>query len=328
MTRAAPRGYDRGPMAARDPRNPAPDGPAIRARSPRRLVAVVALTAGFMVVEALGGWLTGSLALLSDAGHMLADVAALSLALLAHRFARRPASPRNTYGFYRAEILAAFLNGVALVAATAWILVEAYARFRQPTPVAAGPMLVVAAAGLAVNLAAAAILSGGRANLNVRGALLHVIADAFGSVGALAAGVAILLTGRTEADAIASAVIACLIFAAALGLVRASAHILLEGAPPHLDAELVAQELLAHPGVLAVHDLHIWTLTSGFDALSGHLVVEPQLFGSQQMLLPAIERRLRERFGIEHTTLQVERAGAGKDEPVTPWPPLPERRGG
>ncbi len=188
-------------------------------------------------------------------------------------------------------------------------------------------MLVVAAGGLAVNLGAAAILARGRANLNVRGAFLHVVADAFGSISALAAGVVILLSGRTEADVIASALIACLILAAALGLVRASTHILLEGTPPHVDTELVARELLAHPGVRAVHDLHIWTLTSGFDALSGHLVVDPQLFGNQQMLLPAIERRLRERFGIEHTTLQVEQAGAGEGEPVTPWPPLRERRG-
>ncbi len=314
-------------MAAPDRHNSTPETRTSGARSPRRLVVVVGLTAGYMVVEALGGWLTGSLALLSDAGHMLGDVAALSLSLLAHRFARRPAGPRNTYGFYRAEILAAFLNGIALVAVAAWILVEAYERLWRPAPVAVGPMLVVAAGGLAVNLGAAALLAGGRANLNVRGAFLHVAADAAGSVGVLAAGVAILLTGRTEADVIASAVIACLILAASLGLVRASAHILLEGAPPHVETELVARELLAHPGVLAVHDLHIWTLTSGFDALSGHLVVEPQLFRNQQMLLPAIERRLRERFGIEHTTLQVEQAGAGDGEPVTPWPPLRERRG-
>lgn len=314
-------------MAVPDRHNHTQQGPATRRHLPRRLVAVVGLTAGYMVVETLGGWLTGSLALLSDAGHMLADVAALSLALLADQFARRPAGPRNTYGFYRAEILAAFLNGVALVAVAVWILIEASARLRHPTPVVVGPMLVVAGGGLAVNLGAAAILVGGRANLNVRGAFLHVAADAFGSISAMAAGVAIVLTGRTEADGIASVVIACLILAAALGLVRASAHILLEGAPPHIDTEMVARELLAHPGVRAVHDLHVWTLTSGFDALSGHLVVDPQLFGKQQMLLPAIERRLRERFGIEHTTLQVEQAGAGEGDPVAPWPPPPERRG-
>ncbi len=282
-----------------------------------------------MALEAVAGWLTGSLALLSDAGHMLADVGALSLALLAQFFAQRPPSRRNTYGFYRAEILAAFLNGLALVAVAVVILLEAYERWRRPVPIIVGPMLAVAAGGLVVNLLSAAILAGGRTNLNLRGAFLHVLADALGSVGALLAGIVILVTGRTQADAAASAVIAGLILAAAFGLVRASVHILLEGVPSHVDTELVARELLAIPGVVAVHDLHVWTLTSGFDALSGHLVVDPQLYANQQMLLPEVERRLRARFGIEHTTIQVERAaGQAGDEAVAPWPPRSERRRG
>ncbi len=174
-----------------------------------------------MALEAVEGWLTGSLALLSDAGHMLADVGALSLALLAQFFAQRPPSRRNTYGFYRAEILAAFLNGLALVAVAVVILLEAYERWRRPVPIIVGPMLAVAAGGLVVNLLSAAILAGGRTNLNLRGAFLHVLADALGSVGALLAGIVILVTGRTQADAAASAVIAGLILAAAFGLVRA-----------------------------------------------------------------------------------------------------------
>jgi len=282
-----------------------------RAREGNRRGLTIALfiTASIMVLEFAGGLLTNSLALLSDAGHMLSDTGSLLLSLGAIWLARRPPSPRKTYGYYRFEILAALLNGVTLFVISALILREAYQRFQQPPPVASGYMIAVAAFGLVANLGSIlALRSQGDVhdNVNVRGAYLHVIGDTLGSVGAILAGVLMLLFGWYIADPIISAVVAFLILRSAWGIVDRAIHILLEGTPETVDFEEARQVLTALPGVLDVHDLHLWTITSGLDSLSCHLVVEDEA-DSQVILQEAIDAAAR-RFGIEHTTIQVEKS--------------------
>lgn len=266
--------------------------------------ALVVLT-GFTVAEVVGGLLTDSLALLADAGHMLSDVLSILLALGAIWLARRPATPQRSFGYRRAEIVAAFVNGLTLVAVAAWVLVEAARRLSDPPEVLGAGMLVVAIGGLLANGAAFVILArSGRESLNVEAALRHVVADALGSVGVIVAALVILATGWELADPLVSIAIALLILASAWGILRESGHVLIEGAPRGMDTASVEAAILAVPGVVSVHDLHVWTITSGFDALAAHVLVgrDDDCHARRR----DVERVLVERFGIRHTTLQVE----------------------
>jgi len=276
-----------------------------RAASRRALGAVLALTVGFTVVEVVGGFLTDSLALLADAGHMLSDTFAIGLAVVALTLAARPSTPRRSFGFQRAEIIAAFVNGLTLVLIAGWIVWEAVGRFRDPPDVLGGWMLAVAAVGLGVNVASAAILMRSEhESLNMRAALRHVLADLLGSLGVIIAAVVILLTGWTTVDPLVSVAIALLILGSAWGVLRDSTAILMEATPSGVDAHAVAVAITEVPGVTSVHDLHVWTITSGFDALSAHVLVGrgEDCHGLRR----EIERALAGRFGITHTTLQVE----------------------
>lgn len=269
-----------------------------------RLRWVLALTGTFMVVEAVGGWLAGSLALLADAGHMLTDVGALGLSLLTAWIAQRPADDSKTYGYLRWEILAALVNGAALFGIAAWVVVEAVQRIQDPQPVRTGLFLAIASAGLLVNLASLAALHSHReASLNVRGAYLHVLGDALGSVGAVAAALIIALTGWTLADPIVSVLLSVLILVGAWRLLRDSTDILLESVPRHVSLAEVQRRMLAVPGVEAVHDLHVWAVTSGMVAMSGHAVV-PDL-EAHPGVLEGIKAELGE-LGIGHVTIQLE----------------------
>lgn len=269
-----------------------------------RLKWVLALTAAFMVAEVVGGLVAGSLALLADAGHMLTDVGALGLSLFAMHMAQRPANTEKTYGYVRLEILAALMNGAALVVITGLIVHEAWDRLQAPTPVRAGVMLLVAVVGLAVNAMGTFLLHGhAHGNLNLRGAYLHVLSDLLGSVGAIAAGVVILLTGWTSADPIVSLIIAILILLSAWKLVREATEVLLEAAPANVDVSEVVEELTSIRGLDQVHDVHVWTLTSGFIALSGHGVIDSP--ADHMRVLEEVQDRMRAR-GIGHVTFQLE----------------------
>jgi cobalt-zinc-cadmium efflux system protein len=270
-----------------------------------------------MLVEAAGGWLSGSLALLADAGHMLTDVGALGLSLLTASIARRPADDRKTYGYLRWEILAALVNGAALIVIAGWVVSEAVHRLGQPHPVAGGLLLGVAAAGALANAVALRLLHGAHEHsLNTRGAYLHVMADLLGSVAAVGAGVVILLTGWTPIDPILSVLLALLILAGAWRLVRESTDILLEAVPRTVSMPDVQERMLAVDGVRAVHDLHVWTVTSGVIAMSGHAVV-PAL-GDHPAVLDGI-RRAMGTLGIGHVTIQLE----VEDECAEPGPAGP-----
>ena len=269
-----------------------------------RLRWVLALTGTFMVVEAVGGWLSGSLALLADAGHMLTDVGALALSLVSAWVAQRPANDTKTYGYLRWEILAALVNGAALFGIAAWIVVEAVQRIQQPQPVRTGLFLAVASAGLVVNLASLVVLHRHReGSLNMRGAYLHVLGDALGSVGAVAAAVIIALTGWILADPIVSILLSLLILVGATRLLRDSTDVLLESVPRHVSMAEVQRRMLGVPGVEAVHDLHVWTVTSGMVAMSGHAVV-PDLEAHPEVL-DGIRSEMS-RLGIGHVTIQLE----------------------
>jgi cobalt-zinc-cadmium efflux system protein len=271
----------------------------------RRLLIVLAMTAAFMVVEFVGGWIANSLALMADAGHMLGDVAALGLASFALAFARRRATPGKTYGYLRIEILAALLNGATLIVISALIFWQAYRRFRTPPEIEGGLMLGVATAGLLVNLAAALLLHGSSThNLNLRGAYLHVIGDLLGSVGAIAAALIIIFTGWTAADPIISVLVALLILGGAWRLVHESVDVLLEAVPKHIDMAALHAAICQIPDIEEVHDLHVWTLTSGFFAMSGHAVIrDPARYKD---VLNTVHDVMHERFGITHVTMQVE----------------------
>ncbi|GIO12420.1 cation transporter [Cohnella xylanilytica] len=247
------------------------------------------------------------MALLSDSGHMLSDVTALALSLLAARFATRPASPSKTYGYHRFEILAALLNGVALFVVAGFIAWEAVGRLFEPPEVSSLPMMAIAAVGLLANLASAwALMSKGdvKNNVNLRSAYLHVLSDALGSIGAIAAGLVIYAFGWTIADPIISVVVAVLILRSAWGVIKNTLHVLMEGAPGSIDHRQVKEALASLEGVMDVHDLHIWTITSGMDSISCHLRIEDQADG-QRLLQQAI-RLLEERFGVLHATVQIE----------------------
>lgn len=270
----------------------------------RRIGLTLALVLGYMVAEVVGGMLSGSLALLADAGHMLSDAASLGLALAAMWVAGRPNTPTHTYGFHRAEILAALVNGVALVVIALLILREAWSRFMDPVAVDGPLMLAVASGGLVVNLIGMWVLHGGRdESLNVKGAWLHVVADTLGSAQAIAAGALIWAFGWTWVDPTASVVIALLVVVSSWTLLRDSVDVLLEGAPRHLDTREIERALLAEEGVVALHDLHVWTITSGFVSLSVHLVVRDRPL---DQVLWSARSMLENRFGVRHSTIQVE----------------------
>ncbi len=261
----------------------------------------LALTAVFAVIEAGGGWWAGSLALLSDAGHMVTDVAALSIALIAQRLAQRPPSHRASYGYARAEVLAAFINALIMLGVVVWIAIEAARRLLAPAPVAGGVVILVAAAGLTVNLLCARLLSRGK-TLNSRAALLHVLSDLAGSVAALAAGIVVTATGWLPIDPLLSLFVAVLILRSTWLLLKASTRVLMEGVPAHLSYDEIGSALTGLPGVSAIHDLHIWHMTSERAALSAHLLIRDP--GEWPQTLAAAQRLLAERFAIDHVTLQ------------------------
>lgn len=279
---------------------------AVTADSQRRIFWVMLLTGSFMVAQVVGGLLSGSLALLADAGHMLSDTVALGLAWLAFQFGRRPGDPKRSYGYGRFEILAAFINGLTLFAIAAWIFVEAYERLRRPVEVLGGPMLLVAAIGLLVNIAGFAILHrGDRENVNMRGALLHVMGDMLGSVAAIGAALAIMLTGWTPIDPILSVLVALLILRSAWDLVRRSGHILMEGTPEAMDPAEVVRDLRENvPQVEDVHHVHVWGLTG--ERLVGTLHVRARAGADAGSVLRAVKDRLSKRFQITHSTVQLE----------------------
>jgi cobalt-zinc-cadmium efflux system protein len=276
----------------------------------RRLLGVsLALILAFMAAEVVFGILADSLALLADAGHMLTDAAALALALVAAWAASLPARGRFTFGFARAEILAAQANGITLVLIGLWILYEAVRRLIEPPEVQAGVVTIVALGGVAVNLIVLWLLSRARRqSLNVRGAYVHITTDLAAFAGTVVAGVLILLTGWDRFDPIASLVVVGLMFQASVGLLRESGRIFLEGAPASAPPRDVGEALARHPHVVEAHDLHVWTVTSGFPALSAHVLVEPGADCHRIRL--ELEGMLRDRFGIDHSTLQVEHVGA------------------
>ncbi len=259
----------------------------------------------YMVAEFVGGWLTNSLALLADAGHMLSDVAALSLTVFAAWIAARPAPAHRTYGYYRAEILAALANGAALIALSGWILFQAATRFLTQSPEVGREMLWIACGGLAVNLISLWLLHAGRdGNLNVRGAWLHVLSDALGSVATIVAGALVWTLKWHWADAAASAVIALLVIHASWRLLAEAVSVLMESAPRGIDVDDVRAAMAETSGVAEVHDLHVWSITTGLDALSAHVVLRDGHTGPQ--VLTDLRQTLHQRFGIDHITIQIE----------------------
>ncbi|HEY8123459.1 MAG TPA: cation diffusion facilitator family transporter [Myxococcota bacterium] len=286
-----------------------------RAASRRRLAATLALVTSYLVAELLAGLWTGSLALLADAGHMLADAGSLALALFALWLAERPAPSAHTFGYRRAEILAALANGVALVVVAILIAAEAASRLGAPPAVNAAPALAVAAGGLAVNLAGLALLHGARdASLNLRGAWLHVASDALGSVAAMAANAAIWLGDVRIADPLASLALAALVGRSAWRLLRETVDVLLEAAPGHVDVDALRDALHAQRGVVSVHDLHVWTIMSGMTSLSCHVHAAPDADGPE--LLGRLTQALRAQFAIQHVTIQLEPEGFREQEEV------------
>ncbi|MDP6564830.1 MAG: cation diffusion facilitator family transporter [Alphaproteobacteria bacterium] len=283
-------------------------GPPVDAKNERRVLWALLLTGGYMLVEVAGGLLAGSLTLLADAGHMLTDAAALALAWMAFRVARRPNDARRTYGYHRVQVLAAFVNGVTLVVIVVWIAVEAVRRLLEPVEVLAGPMLAVAVVGLAVNITAFLILRGGKDNLNVQGAALHVLGDLLGSVAAIVAALVIMATGWSPIDPLLSLLVALLVLRSAWQLTRRSAHILLEGAPEWLDeAALKAELIAAVPQVRSVHHVHVWMLTQERPLMTLHAEIDGT--ADHQAALLAINQFLKENYAIDHATIQIETAG-------------------
>jgi cobalt-zinc-cadmium efflux system protein len=269
-----------------------------------RLGIALALTSTFFIVEVAAGFWTGSLALLSDAGHMLGDSGALILALVAQRIARRERTRVYTFGFRRAEVLAALINGALLLVTCALIVREAATRLGTPRELLGGPMLAVAVLGLAVNLTAAAVLGRGEPNANVRAALLHVLSDALGSLGAIVAAIATLYFDFTAADTWVSLGIALLIALSALRLLRETSRVLMEQTPPHVDLAELERVVRETSGVADLHDLHAWAISEGFDAVTVHVVLDGTAHGTD--VAHAVAQRIRERFGIEHVTVQPE----------------------
>jgi cobalt-zinc-cadmium efflux system protein len=276
-----------------------------RGANRRRLALTLALSGAYMAAEIAGGLITNSLALLADAGHMFSDVAALGMSWFAIWIAERPPSPRRTFGYYRAEILAALANGATLIGVSIYIFIEAIRRFREPPEVEGGWMLVIASGGLAINLVGLALLHGGRTeSLNVRSAWLHVLVDALGSIGAMLAGLLLWKLKWHWADPAASLAIGLLVMYSSWRLLADSISVLMESTPRHIDLEQVRRSMEEAPGALAVHDLHVWSITSGMDCLSAHVVVEE---GTPfETVLAGLRQMLHDRFGIDHSTIQLE----------------------
>lgn len=284
------------------------------ARNESRIAIAAVLTGGFMGVELAGGIIAGSLALIADAGHMLSDFASLALAWVGFRMARRPADSRRTFGFRRFPVLAAFVNGIALFAISAWILVEAAQRLMTPHEIQPMTMLWVAAAGLAVNLASFAVLHGAdHNNLNVRGALLHVASDLLGSLAAIVAAIIIMTTGWVAADPVLSVLVALLILRSAWSVTSQSAHILLEGAPRHVDLDTVTDDLAdSVEGVADIHHAHLWSLDGQRTMMTLHARITAEASGPN--VVQRVKQRLRDKHGIGHATVEIEGedcAGAG-----------------
>lgn len=282
-------------------------------RTERRFVLSLVLTGLILVAEVVGGLWTGSLALLSDAAHVFLDVFALGMSYLALRLAALPPDDRHTYGFHRMQVLAALLNGATLLLVAVEIFREAWARLQHPSPVLAGPMLVVAAVGLVVNLVVALVLrEHDHHDLNVRSAFLHVAGDALASVGVIAAGIVILFTGWQWVDPLVSVLIGLIILLGSGRVLRESVHILAEGMPEGLTATQVAEAMGRVAGVEEVHDLHVWTVSPGYAALSAHVVLADQALSRTQEVMDDLKRALTDEFGIEHTTIQFECGNCGQ----------------
>lgn len=283
-------------------------GTSVTDKNARRIRFVFFFTLGYAVIQAIGGWFSGSLALIADSGHMVSDAAALFLALVAYRVANRAPDLLRTYGFHRVRVLAALANGASLFLLVIWITWEAIQRLRQPTEILSGPMLVVAIIGLIVNLVGFFILqSGNQGDTNLRGALLHVLGDLLGSVGAILAAVGILLTGWTFLDPLLSILVALLVIRSAWGLMKDSLHVLLQAAPPGLDTQAAETSLLSVPGVAEAGHLHVWTLAD--DSLVATVHVSPQP-GIDPLVLPArVTETLRHKYSIQHVTVQVDPFG-------------------
>jgi cobalt-zinc-cadmium efflux system protein len=299
----------------------------------RRLVLAFAITLSFMGVEAAVGWWSKSLTLLADAGHMLADAAALGLAIGAQRIAARSRTRKQTYGFRRAEVLAAFGNGIALALTSIWIFSEAIERWQSPPVIHGGALLLTAVAGLLVNLGSAAMLARGSHghNVNTRAALAHVLSDALGSVGAILAGILILTLGWTRADPAISAIIGVLVLWGGWRLVRDTSRVLMEGSPVEIDIAHVEGTLKSVAGVEGFHDLHVWSISDGFDVLTVHIVISKGYHGTD--VVAAVSRKLREVHGLDHVTIQPETAPNEtlvklRRGPAGPEDPLPERERG
>jgi len=284
-------------------------GPATRsASSIRKLKIALALTFGYMLAEAIGGWLSNSLALMADSVHMLTDVAALSLTLASFWFATRPATAAKTFGFYRAEILAAFVNGIALVVLSIWVVYEAVMRWLSPPEIHGSSLTIVAAGGLIVNIIVLKMLHGDHEHdLNMRGAWLHVAGDLLGSLAALISGLLIIAFGWLWADAVTSILISVIIIFGAWRLVSESVNVLLEGTPSHIDIAKVKDAILAIDGVTGVHDLHVWTISSGIEALTAHINHDDSVEHSD--LLAVVREKVHDAFSIDHLTIQMETAG-------------------
>lgn len=289
-----------------DARTAARMRPDQRAKERRSLLLTLVMVTTIMVVEWVGGTLTGSLALRADAGHMLTDAVSLVLALLALSFGARPADRKRTYGFYRMEILAALTNGVTLVLLAGWIVVEAIQRFQTPSPIDAVPMMAIAAIGLVANLVGLYVLHHEHGSLNLRGVYLHVLGDALSSIGVIVAAAVVLATGWTPIDPIISIGIALVIVWSGLQLVRDAVDVLLEAVPSHLDLAEVLHRMETTDGVARVHDLHIWTISSGMHSLSAHVVVESCDMGRNSEILHGLRTMLADTFELDHVTLQIE----------------------
>lgn len=286
-------------------------GPHSYADSERRLLLGMALTGGFMVVEAIGGWLVGSLALIADAGHMFSDFAALGLSWAAFRMSARQGNARHSFGYHRLQVLAALVNGLALLALAVWIGFEAIGRFSAPVEILSTPMLVVATLGLLVNVVVFRLLHGGdRHNLNMQGAALHVMGDLLGSIGAIAAALIIMTTGWTQADPILSLLVVLLIVRSAIAIVRRSVHILMEGTPDSVDpAEVRRQLAAAVSDVHDIHHVHVWSLSSDRAMMTLHAVVAPQADIDQ--IRSRISDAAASLFGVSHITVQFEHRHCG-----------------
>ena len=289
---------------------------SVTVQNRRALIFTFALTFGYFVVELIGGILTNSLALLADAAHMLTDVAGLGLALFATWMSQKPATPTKTYGYYRVEILAALANAVVLFLISFYILYEAYRRFEEPPEVASLPMLVVAVVGLVVNLVSLCILrKGAEESLNLHAAFLEVMSDALGSVGVIVAGLIMLVTGWYYADPIFGVLIGLFVLPRTWKLMTQAVNVLLEGTPAHINLAAIEEAMLQVKEVEAVHDLHVWTITSGMEALSAHIVLrEDRQPRSAAAVLEAVSALLKENFAINHSTIQIEHSSRQEKE--------------